>query len=104
MEKFHITIKDNETGEIFLDRDTSCVVGALDEPGGTTGVFGNTHCNAIELAATATGAINAAIKTAKQLPDFALDVFKLEITKKLGELFVEDTEKEDTNDTDASEN
>ena len=52
MEKrFHITIKNNETGEILNDIDTSCLIGAIDIGEGNTSIA-FTHCNAISLVTT----------------------------------------------------
>lgn len=63
MKKFHITITDNETGETIVDQDTKAIIGAIDGSEDVTSAMGFTHCNVIELLATAT----AAKKTADKL-------------------------------------
>lgn len=67
MEKFHITIKNNETGEILVDDDTCAIIGALDRGEGT-GCLGFTVCGPVDLAATATGALKAALRCSRELP------------------------------------
>ena len=51
MKKYHITIKDNETGEITHDYDTGAIVGGV-EAGDGYFALGLTECNAIELVNT----------------------------------------------------
>lgn len=49
--KFHITIKDNETGETLRDLDTKAIIGgALNEEGAESIIIAS--CNNIELAKT----------------------------------------------------
>ena len=67
MKKFHITITDNETGEVLVDQDTSAIIGALDNDESTRNIA-YTCCNTIDLAATAAGAKQAANKSARELP------------------------------------
>lgn len=68
MKKFHITIKNNETGEILRDLDTCAIIGAFDVDEEGTGCLVCTACNAIELAATADAAVTAALKATHHLP------------------------------------
>ena len=59
MKKFHITIKNNETGEITHDLDTNAIVaGILDDDGAYA--VSITSCNALELL-NATGGAEKAI-------------------------------------------
>jgi len=59
VERFHITIRDNASGEVLVDLDTCAIIGALDHGPGTR-VFCKTKCGSVELAATAAGALQAA--------------------------------------------
>lgn len=58
--RFHITIKDNQTGTVEVDVDTDCIIGATEalDPEGREGTMtlGYTDCNAVKLVATAVGA------------------------------------------------
>lgn len=51
MKKFHITIKDNETGKIIHNVDTDAIIGAVHEEGKTAGI-GLTACNGVALLET----------------------------------------------------
>ena len=51
MEKWHITITDNETGEKQVDIDTSAIIAGMDDNDGTRCVY-MTHCNVLTHAAT----------------------------------------------------
>ena len=64
--RFHITIKDNQTGTIEVDCDTDCIIGAYhDEQGDSDGsvLCGYTDCNAVTLGKT----IFAAMKVGREL-------------------------------------
>lgn len=65
---FHITVTNTEDGSVLIDTDTSCLIGALDRDAAATQSFGHTRCTAVELAATATGAILAAYNSMMSLP------------------------------------
>ena len=67
MEKFHITITDNETAEVLADTDTSSIIGAFDEGEGTRAVC-FLACNTTELAATLTSALQITNKKLAELP------------------------------------
>lgn len=73
MKKFHITIRNNETGEILHDLDTCVIIGAFDVDEEATGRLVYTACNAIELEATATAAVLAALKATHPLPRWMQD-------------------------------
>lgn len=64
---FHITITDNETGANILDADTCAFIGAIDEGEGTR-LLSNIRCCSSTLAATATGALQAAREAIADLP------------------------------------
>ena len=53
MKKFHITIKNNETGEVELDLDAKCIMGAAwgEDPDGDEATVGFQYinCNGQEL-------------------------------------------------------
>lgn len=68
MEKFHITITENETGKTLIDTDTAAIIGAHDHDDLGTAVFSFTGCNSSTLAATCAAAKKAANKTALKLP------------------------------------
>ena len=62
MSKFHITITNNETGEILHDNDTAAIIGAYAFANGAYAI-GLTACNGITLMAT----INTAEHVVKRL-------------------------------------
>lgn len=68
MEKFHITITDNETGETLVNLDTCAIIGAMDEGDLGTSMIDYEECNSICLAATITGAQVVANRAMKDLP------------------------------------
>ena len=55
MAKFHITIKNNETGEIMHDSDTKAILGAFDSQDKTECIAA-LECNPVTLASTLNGA------------------------------------------------
>ena len=67
MEKFQITIKNQETGEVLVDINTNAIIGAVDNGAGTR-VIGLTDCKGHDLAATAAGALQAANRVIASLP------------------------------------
>lgn len=67
MEKFHITITNNETAEVLADTDTSSIIGAFAEGDGTRSVC-FLDCATPELAATLTGARLIVNKKLAELP------------------------------------
>lgn len=56
MQKFHITITENETGETKVDQDTDCIIGSIDDVGGGTQSFSYVDCYGVALIATVIGA------------------------------------------------
>jgi len=53
MAKYHITIKDNITGTIMHDCETSCIVGAFqNDDTGCAGQLIAANCNTVDLAHT----------------------------------------------------
>lgn len=72
MEKLHITVTDNETGETIVDSDTNAIIGALDQGDEGTGAMLFTSCNVIDLAATADAAIGSVRKAIDddRVPEF----------------------------------
>ena len=67
MSKFHIRIENLETGEAFIDKDTDCIVGAVNL-GDKTRVLGLTHCNALALAETVSSADDAVRELKEEHP------------------------------------
>lgn len=51
MEKYHITITDNETGDTKVDLNTDALIAAIDETAGGTRAVCYTDCGPVELAA-----------------------------------------------------
>lgn len=67
MEKFHITITDNETNEVLTDKNTDAIIGAIHTEG-DTGIIILTECNGCSLMGTAAGAMKAARESIEVLP------------------------------------
>ena len=67
MKKFHLTITNNETGEIERELDTNAIIGSADDGDGTA-IFCYTRCGLVELAATCAGALDAADHGMKDMP------------------------------------
>ena len=64
MKRFHVTITDNETGEVIHDKDTTAIIGGF-ENGDKTTMLVFTDCNFVDIACTLTAAkqaINAITK------------------------------------------
>lgn len=75
MEKFQITIKNLETGETLVDTNTCAIIGAVDHGRGTQ-VVCYTNCGTVDLAATCTGALQAANRGMKDLPRYIVKQIK----------------------------
>lgn len=68
--KFHITIKDNETGKILHDEDTSAIIGGYaNEEGSMSMIMG--RCNEIDLAKT----VYAAERAVQEVKDSKSPLF-----------------------------
>lgn len=67
MKKFHITITSNDTGEVHVDHDTVCIIGAC-ENGGVTRVMGFGLCTNEETICTTTGALEAVERRLQGMP------------------------------------
>lgn len=65
---FHLTIKDNETGEILRDEDVNCLIGGIILEDDSTGVL-LARCNELELA-EAVIAAETAVKSIKKRKGF----------------------------------
>lgn len=71
MKKFHVTIKNNETGEITHDLDTSAIVaGILDDDGSYS--VGATSCDAFGLLNAIDGAEKAIDHLLKRHPELLI--------------------------------
>lgn len=57
--KYHITLTNNETGEVFMDHDTSAILGAVQGPGDDAQGICAIDCNSLELFKTTNMAIGA---------------------------------------------
>lgn len=60
--RFHITITNNESGEVLIDQDTKAIIGAFDGDENSTHCMGYTSCNVSELLNTAVTAAQTAYK------------------------------------------
>lgn len=95
MKKFHITIKNNETGEITHDLDTNAIVaGILDDDGAYA--VGITHCDSLGLLQAINSAENLITSMYKKHPE--LLILKLMVDRTEDGEEVEETE-EATEDT-----
>ena len=56
--KFHITITDNETGEVEVDTDAAAIIGAYDAGTRGTASISYTECNGIVLSCTLAGVMH----------------------------------------------
>lgn len=85
MAKFHITIKDNEKGEIVADCETSCIVGAYaDDDDGAVATMIVTHCTGARLAHTTYCAANAVQLVQEKNPEIATILAMRALTEKKG--------------------
>ena len=57
--KYHITLTNNETGEVFMDHDTSAIIGAAQGPGADAQGICAINCSGFELFQTLSMAIGA---------------------------------------------
>lgn len=57
--KYHITLTNNETGEVFLDHDTSAIIGAAQGPDDSARGICAINCSGFELFQTLSMAIGA---------------------------------------------
>lgn len=80
MKKFHITIKNNETGEIIHNVDTDAIIGAVHEEGKTAAI-GLTACNGATLLETA----SATKKVLKEITSKSPMLSILDILENLAE-------------------
>ena len=80
MEKFHITIKNNETEETIIDIDTSAIIGSVDD-GESTRVLCFTDCDGLSLAATCVGALEAVGGGQEGLPEGFLQWIREHVKK-----------------------
>lgn len=102
MRKYHITIKNNETGEIINDVDSDAIIGSIESEEGTANVV-MTECNIkqlIESIFVAKRAIKDATKLIMADAPEGLGVF-LDLLSKLDDLA---KEEDGDADTDATEN
>lgn len=81
MEKFHITITNNETGKVLADSDSDAIIGAFTEGEGTRSVC-YTGGDTAELAAALTGAILIINKHLAELPRWLQRMIKKTSKKK----------------------
>lgn len=70
MERFHITVTDNETGEVWADVDTGVIVAAIDVGGNVQGLDLCESTNRNHVAALLT-ASRLAVEAAEEDPDVA---------------------------------
>lgn len=82
MEKFHITITNNETAEVLADTDTGAIIGAFTK-GEVTRSVCYTDCDTAELAATLTGALQITNKHMADLPRWIQRMIKKTSKKKI---------------------
>lgn len=48
--KYHITITDNETGKVFDEADTNCIIGSYQNEGGAASITLGYHCTDTDVA------------------------------------------------------
>jgi hypothetical protein len=65
--KYHITITDNETGEVLVDQDTVAIIGACDAGEATRGLVLH-KCNKAEKMATACEAMQMVEQVLRKEP------------------------------------
>lgn len=78
MEKYHITITNNETGEIGVDLNTNALIAAIDEPTGGTRAICLAECSMATLA--------AALATVMQLANDRVAALPRPIRRKVKQL------------------
>lgn len=69
--KFHITIADNETGEIIQEADTCAIVGGYTTDNGATGIL-LTHSNVLDHARAVNAAEHAVSDSYQKHPEVKL--------------------------------
>ena len=57
--KYHITLTNNETGEVLMDHDTSAIIGAVQGPGDDAQGICAISCSSLELFKTINMTIDA---------------------------------------------
>lgn len=65
--KYHITITDNESGEIHVDQDTNCIIGACDAGEGTR-CMTFSECSNRDKLATVAGALEQVERALQAVP------------------------------------
>jgi hypothetical protein len=85
--KFHITIKDNETGEILHDRDCNAIIAGLNDGEKSTSVV-LTQCNGKDL-------VYCAKATQKSINSAIPKGSRLDLMLKLLNAIAEEEDKED---------
>lgn len=72
MAKFHITIRDNSTGNVVQDCETSCIVGAFhNDDTDDTATLVAANCNTLDLAHTTCCAAQAVQMVQDKRPELA---------------------------------
>lgn len=66
--KYHITVTDNETGETFIDCDTSAIIGAFDKDENDTGSLFALACTGDVTACTIAGTLETLQRVRKKQP------------------------------------
>lgn len=66
--RYHITIKDNSTGESLVDIDSNAIIASYDEDG-TTHKTAATHCSPFDLACTIRAAEEVCEDLREQKPE-----------------------------------
>lgn len=87
MNRFKITITDLETGNVEVDEETNCIIGAVITDGsGKTRRIGMVNCNAFGLACTIAGARDVIAKFFSKFPGLEYSVNLRELKKTLDEM------------------
>ena len=94
---FHLTITNNQTGEVLHDVDVDALIGAA-HTGRGVDVFGVNSCDAVALAATLCGAGDVVDRQFKKYPE----LYPLSMMVK-AEMIAEEIKKEEENPTEGGE-
>lgn len=83
MTKYHITITDNETGKVYVDLDTDCIIGAYSVEGGAkTSVY--TSCDGGTLLTSLCAAKRAITATVEDEPGLQRLLKLIDLAEQLG--------------------
>lgn len=82
MKKFHIIIKNLETGAEIVNDETNCIIGAFDADENGTASMAFSSCNTLELLSTVMGANGVLEKIFEEHPDLIIKLKMIDLLKK----------------------